>query len=60
MTSFQKLSFTKTELLNIFFWLLFFYEKSISNAILDHLEAWIFKIAPLGQTMVGFPGDTEL
>ena len=44
--------FKKTEL--IFFssiYSFFFYEKSISNAFLDHLEAWIFKIAPSGQTI---------
>ena len=34
----------------------FFYEKSISNTILDHLEAWIFKIASSSQAL----GDTEL
>ena len=54
--------FSKTEL--IIFFLLYhnhlFYEKSISNTIFDHLEAWIFKIATLGQTMVPSPGDTEL
>ena len=53
--------FKKTEL--IFFssiYSFFFYEKSISNAFLDHLEAWIFKIAPSGQTMVRPPGDTGL
>ena len=38
----------------IFLWKVYY------NAILDHLEAWVFKIAPSGQTMVGPPGDTEL
>ena len=37
-----------------------FHEKYFSNAILDHLEVWIFKIAPLAQTMGAPLGDTEL
>ena len=58
---FKKWYLKKTELI-IFLFLyhrFFFYEKSIFNAISDHLEAWIFKIAHSGQNMVSPPGDTK-
>ena len=47
---------------NIFFFYItpyVIYKKSISKAILDHLEAWILKIANRANR-VGPPGDTEL
>ena len=60
--NFFKIGFLKNWKKDIFFFFVnfFFYIlKSISNAILNHLEAWIFKIIPSGQTMVGPSGDTE-
>ena len=38
--------------------LFFFMKNSISYAILDHLEAWIFKIATSGQSIVGPPVES--
>ena len=55
MHNFLKIVFWKIELI-IFFLLyhnfFFFMKNSISYAILDHLEAWIFKIATSGQSIV--------